>query len=66
MKTALAVFAALGTIFLTLPIWFFLLYKILQAVNASDLMWFLYWIYAPASLFIHAAFGVVKAIGEDK
>lgn len=35
-------------LFLTLPIWFFLLHRILEAVNASELMWFLYWVYVPA------------------
>jgi hypothetical protein len=33
-------------------IWFYLLYQILQMVHASDLMWFLYWIYVPVSLVV--------------
>ena len=37
-------------IFLVLPIWFWLMYQILVRVDASELMWFLYWIYVPASL----------------
>ena len=35
-------------IFISLPIWFYLLYKILEAVQATELMWFLYWIYIPS------------------
>ena len=44
--------AALLAAFITLPIWFFLLYRILQAVNASELMWFLYWIYLPFTFLV--------------
>lgn len=36
----------------TMPIWFFLLYRILDAVNASELTWFLYWIYLPTTVFV--------------
>lgn len=35
---------------ITIPIWFYLLYKILVMVGASDLMWFLYWVYMPFTL----------------
>jgi hypothetical protein len=46
------------SVLVSLPIWFYLLYKILQAVNASELMWFLFWIYMPASLIINILFKV--------
>ena len=46
------VFATLLAMFISLPIWFYLLYKILEAVQASELMWFLYWVYLPANIFI--------------
>lgn len=39
------------SVFVTMPIWYFLLYRILLAIAASELMWFLYWIYIPAGLF---------------
>jgi hypothetical protein len=32
------------------PIWLYLLYQILVRVEASELMWFLYWIYLPAAI----------------
>lgn len=38
--------------FLTLPIWFYLVYKILLAVDATELMWFLFWVYVPTSLLV--------------
>lgn len=37
-------------IFVTTPIWFYLLYKILESVNASELMWFLYIAYIPTTI----------------
>lgn len=33
-----------------MPIWYWLMYQILERVQASELMWFLYWIYVPAGL----------------
>lgn len=36
----------LGLIFV-LPIWFYLLYKILKAIEATELTWFLFIIYVP-------------------
>ena len=47
MKIALA----LMTVFITIPIWFYLLYQILVRVQASELMFFLFWIYVPVMLF---------------
>ena len=55
-------FATLLAMFISLPIWFYLLYKILEAVQASELMWFLYWVYLPVNIFITL---VVKLSSED-
>jgi hypothetical protein len=59
MKKAKLIGAVLG-IFVTLPIWFFILYRILDAIKAGELVWFLYWVYVPVNLL--AAF-LIK-IGE--
>lgn len=48
----------IGSLFITLPIWFYLLYKILESVHASELMWFLYYIYLPVCLLLN----IVKEI----
>ena len=42
------VISSLLAMFISLPIWFYLLYVILEAINASELAWFLYWVYIPA------------------
>ncbi len=50
MIKKLKVFSGLLAIFIVLPIWFYLLYQILDAIQASELTWFLYWIYLPVSM----------------
>lgn len=49
MKTS-KIIMAIAYLFVTGPIWFYLLYKILVLVNATELMFFLYWVYLPVSL----------------
>ena len=46
--------AGILALLVTMPIWFFLLYRVLDAVNASELMWFLYWIYVPATILVNS------------
>lgn len=46
--------------FLLLPIWLYLLHSILTAVGASDLQWFLYWVYVPLHFFVAFVSEVVK------
>jgi hypothetical protein len=45
------IIGVLLSVFVTLPIWFYLLHSILSYINASDLEWFLYWIYVPVGIF---------------
>jgi len=39
-------------IFVTMPIWFYLLYWILSQLNPDRLIWFLYWGYVPISVIV--------------
>ena len=39
------------------PIWCYLLYKVLCLVGATELMWFLFWIYVPVGF-------ITQAIGQ--
>jgi len=50
MKT-IQIISILLSVFITAPIWYYLLYNILKAVNASELMFFLFWIYLPVGIF---------------
>ena len=54
--------SGLLAIFVSLPIWFYLLYKILVLVNGTELMFFLFWIYAPVSLLVQ----VIVRLAEEK
>jgi hypothetical protein len=44
------------------PIWYWLLYQVLARVNATELMWFLYWVYIPAAIFV----GVLTKLTDAK
>jgi quinol-cytochrome oxidoreductase complex cytochrome b subunit len=52
------------TVCITIPIWFYLLYKILRAVEASDLMWFLFWVYVPFLILVLLLKSIME--GADK
>lgn len=47
--------AGMLALLVTLPIWYYLLYQILVRVDASELMFFLYWVYLPVGIFISVA-----------
>ena len=44
------------------PIWYYLLYKLLEAAHASQLMWFLYLVYLPVSIVLAIVEIAVKEI----
>ncbi len=60
MKKMEVVVGIIG-LFIVMPIWFYLQYQILQRVQATELMMFLFWVYLPVS-FIIAAMG--KILGK--
>lgn len=39
-------------IFVTLPIWFYLMYKVFKIIGATDVMWLLFWIYIPVNILV--------------
>ena len=41
------------------PIWYYLLYQVLARVGATELMWFLYWIYVPVAVFSGVLIGLM-------
>jgi quinol-cytochrome oxidoreductase complex cytochrome b subunit len=40
------------SLFIVMPIWYYLIYQILVRVQATELMWFLFWVYVPLVVFI--------------
>lgn len=45
-----------------LPIGFYLMYKVLKFVEATELMWFLFWIYVPVTIIISI---ITKVVEDD-
>lgn len=61
---ALTVIASVLALCVTTPIWYYLLYKILSAIQATELMWFLFWIYLPVSIFVGLILKIVEVMNK--
>ena len=46
MKAIVTILSTVSAL-INLPIWLYALHYILATIDASDLVWFLYWIYVP-------------------
>lgn len=57
------IISALLAVFAVMPIWFYLLFQILSAIDASKLTWFLFWAYVPAAIFVQV---VAKILESNK
>jgi hypothetical protein len=62
----LKIIYALLTLFITIPIWYFLLYTILVDIKADRLTWFLYWVYIPVGLFASILERIANVYGEKE
>ena len=51
---ALRIITGLLAVLLTLPITIWLQYQILKRVDASELMWFLFWVNVPVMILIQS------------
>lgn len=59
---SMRIVAGLVVVFITIPIWYFILYTILSALHVDRLVWFLYWIYIPFGVFV----SIVEKFTEKK
>lgn len=64
MKKLKLVTGLLG-LFLTAPIWYYLMHWILVACNAGELQMFLFWVYVPLAFVIGAIGAVARSTDED-
>lgn len=62
MSTKIKVINGFVSMLITIPIWFYLLHSILVEINATDLQFFLFWVYVPFTMFVH----MVKEYANDK
>ena len=61
-KKLLGCLVAFMGIFFVMPLWYYLLYRLLQAAHADTAMWVCYWVYTPLGLLL----GMIKALWEAK
>lgn len=64
MKTVKVILGIL-TVFVHLPVWWFLIYSILKAINPDRLVWFLFYTYVPLG-FLLAIIGVITDKAFEK
>ena len=55
------IIAGILTLFVHLPIWFYLMYYILTTIQASELVMFLFWIYVPVSILTTIATKIIES-----
>lgn len=64
MKIAGSVVGLILSLFISLPIWFYLLYNLLKLVGASQLMFFLFWVYVPVNILVLIIGEIIKHTGD--
>ncbi len=56
------IIAGMIQLFITAPIFYYLMYQVLKMVGATELMMFLFWIYLPLGLLVSS----IRMVAEDK
>ena len=65
MSTLRACAIAVGTI-LVAPMFYYIAYQVLLRVQATELMWFLFWVYVPLDLFVSLIIRASTAMEWEK
>jgi hypothetical protein len=63
---SLKIITGLLVIFVTAPIWYYLLHWVLIASNAGDLQMFLFWVYVPFAFFIAIVGSIANSMKSGK
>jgi len=50
MRNKIAIIVAISTTLVQAPIYIYLMVQVLKRIQATELMWFLFWIYVPISI----------------
>lgn len=66
VKTVSGCFLCVWELVVTGPLWLWLVYQILTAIDARSMVWTAYFVYVPAHLLGVMAAGIYQAIGESK
>jgi hypothetical protein len=61
---AMKIIVGIASIFIIAPIWYYILYSILSALNVDRLVWFLFWVYVPLGLLVGIMAKIIEGIEE--
>lgn len=53
------------SVLVVIPIWYYLVYQILLRVQASELMFFLYWVYLPVGILTQILSRIAESGSKD-
>jgi hypothetical protein len=59
---AFKVFGVIIGLCVSTPLWYILFYKILATIHATDGMWMLFWIYAPAGILVSIILKICETV----
>lgn len=60
-KSKLGCVVGILALFISTSIWYYILYQILVAIKASELTWFLFWVYVPVGFIVSI---LAKIVGQ--
>ena len=60
MKAMKAIYGVVSLI-IVMPIWYYLLYKLLESTQATQLEWFLFWVYVPVGLLMASLQKIIES-----
>lgn len=63
---AFKVFSGIVGLFVSLPLWYVMIYKILAQIGASESLWVIFWIYMPVSCLVAIILKICEVAGEEK
>jgi len=64
MKAVRAV-SSLLSLFIVIPIWYYLVHWLLVHSGAGDLQMFLFWVYLPVNFFVHVLHKLIESDGRS-
>jgi len=64
-KKIAGVFAMIFSLLLSTPMWLFMLYEILKAIQPDRLVWTIYWAYVPVQILIVIISAISGVLSED-
>lgn len=64
MNSAIGIFSTLFSVFIVLPLWFYILYNILSSVDVGGAVWMAFAVYMVSRLIAGILVGVGRALDE--